>query len=84
MSESTEQQALFEFGDDYDWRKEWIGMPEYRQENKEAIQSIVVHFETYEDMKQFGDLIGKNITQKTKGVFYPVVKPVKKIYVDES
>ncbi len=80
---SSEQETLFP-DDNHNWREEWVGMPEYIQENREGVGSVVVHFETYEDMKQFGDLIGRRITPKTKGVFYPVVKPVKKIYVDES
>jgi len=79
---SSEQETLFP-DDSHNWREEWVGMPEYIQENREGVGSIVVYFETYEDMSEFGELIGRRITPKTKGVFYPVTKTVKKIYVDE-
>jgi hypothetical protein len=78
-----EQENLF--GDDnFDWQKEWQGMPEFVQENLQEIHSITVHFVTVEDMKKFSELVGKNITFTTKSMLYPVTKTEKMVWVDES
>jgi hypothetical protein len=64
---------------------EWKDMPEFVQENKESIKGVMVHFETLEDMEAFSKLVGKSITMKTKGFFYPVKeRQAEKVYVDES
>jgi uncharacterized protein YjgD (DUF1641 family) len=64
---------------------EWKDMPEFVQEDKESIKSVIVHFETLDDMKLFSELIGKNITMNTKGFFFPINKDgIKRFYVDES
>lgn len=63
----------------------WVGMPEFIQEDKESFASVVVHFESFDDMDLFSKLVGKNITKKTKGIFFPVKnKKEKMVYVDES
>jgi hypothetical protein len=73
------------FGDDtFDWQKEWQGMPEFVQENLQEIHSITVHFVNIEDMKQFSELVGKNITFTTKSMLFPVTKTEKKVWIDES
>jgi hypothetical protein len=73
------------FGDEnFDWQKEWQGMPEFVQKNLQEIHSITVHFVTVEDMKQFSELVGKNITFTTKSMLYPVTKTEKMVWVDES
>jgi hypothetical protein len=70
------------------WEEEWKDMPEYVQEDLEPVKDIMVHFETLEDMKAFSELIGQEITLKTKGVWFPPhireKNPVKKVYVDEE
>ena len=69
----------------HDWKEEWKDMPEFIQESKASIASVVVHFETLEDMDAFSKLIGRTITKKTKGIFYPLKEAkIKKIYTDES
>lgn len=70
--------------DTADWVSEWSGMPEYVQENQREIASVTVHFLTVEAMKEFSELVGKNITFQTKGFVYPIVKTEKKVWVDES
>lgn len=68
-----------------EWYKEWKDMPEFIQEDKESIKFVMVHFETEEDMQAFSDLVGRKITMKTKGFFFPVNNSkIKKVYVDES
>jgi len=58
-------------------------MPIYEVKNKEAIKKISVSFETEEDMKMFSKIIGKNITMKTRGIFFPVIDKPKMEYCDE-
>ena len=70
--------------DDESWRSEWKQMPEYEVQNKEAIKKISVSFETEEDMKKFSDLIGRNITMETKGIFFPVIEKDKLEYIDDA
>ena len=67
------------------WEEEWNDMPEFVQPSKASIASVVIHFETTEDMDKFSVLIGKKITTKTKGIFFPVrPRDTHKIYVDEE
>jgi hypothetical protein len=53
------------------WQKEWKGMPEFVQEKKEPYCKIIFRFETEEDLKEFSDLIGQKLTNKTKSSWYP-------------
>ena len=69
---------------DSTWKEEWQDMPEFVQENKESIKGVMVHFETPEDMDEFSKLVGRKVTMKTKGFFFPVKadqKPM--VYIDE-
>lgn len=63
------------------WQEdEWIDMPEFVQENKQAIKRVAINFESEEDMTKFNEVTGLNITMKTKGVFFPLQKSKKKEY----
>jgi len=85
MNKNNEVEQNDLFGDEnYDWQKEWQGMPEFVQENLQEIHSITIHFVTIEDMNKFSELVGKNITFTTKSMLYPVTKTEKKVWVDES
>lgn len=76
------------------WEKEWQDMPEFVQENKEdrvsvnstkSIHSVAVHFKTEQDMKDFSDLINRNVTIHTKAFYFKLREEVdnSKVYVDE-
>jgi hypothetical protein len=71
------------FDDQFDYEKEWQGMPEFVSEDLKSIAAVTVNFLTVEDMNAFSKLIGRRITFQTKSILFPVVKPVKKIYIDE-
>ena len=58
---------------DIDPRDEWQGMPEFEHGQK-ATRSIVVHFKTPEDIEDFADLIGQNITDATRYLWHPAVE----------
>lgn len=63
---------------------EWLDMPEFVQDDREAIKTIAVSFETEEDMQRFSELLGVTVTMKTKGIFYPQNAGRKQqVYVDE-
>ena len=44
---SQENQTLSLFSDDQipaKWEEEWVGMPEFKQQDENSFQSIIVHF----------------------------------------
>jgi hypothetical protein len=59
---------------DAEWKKEWQDMPEFNCEDLHPFKSIIVHFETREDMEKFSKLIEQNITALTISLWYPKVK----------
>ena len=72
------------FNNEFDYKKEWEGMPEFIAEDLKAIASVTVNFLTVEDMNAFSELIGKRITFQTKSILFPIKESVKKVYIDES
>jgi hypothetical protein len=72
------------FNDEFDYEKEWEGMPEFIAEDLKAIASVTVNFLTVEDMNAFSELIGRRITFQTKSILFPIKESVKKVYIDES
>ena len=85
---SKKQQAnLFENLDDYaTWKKDWVGMPEFVQEDLQPFQKIIVSFETKEDVENFAKLVGQKITYKTQSIWFPKRDKdlsIIKIYNDE-
>lgn len=51
--------------------EEWVNMPEFVQEKSEPYAKIIVRFETKEDLKEFGELIGQKVNVKTKSIWHP-------------
>jgi hypothetical protein len=80
-------ESLFDSMPEREWEKEWKGMPEFCQKDIMPFRTIMVHFESQEDIKKFSALIDQNITILTKYVWYPKqdIKSVsKKRWCDES
>jgi hypothetical protein len=75
-----EQFELFE-GFENEWQKEWKDMPEYIQEDKEAIKRVFINFQTTDDIKLFNQITGLNVTMETKGLFFPKINTDKLVYV---
>jgi ParB-like chromosome segregation protein Spo0J len=50
---------------------EWRGMPEFDQQDKTAARQIVMNFRSDDDAQKFGELIGQNVTDKTRSLWYP-------------
>jgi DNA polymerase elongation subunit (family B) len=69
-----------------EWKKEWVGMPEFIQEDLSPFQKIIVNFETKEDINNFAKLIGHSLTYKTDTIWFPFkeIRNHKEIaYIDE-
>lgn len=51
--------------------EEWKDMPEFIQEKQEPYQTIIVRFRCEDDVKNFSDRIGQQLTSKSKSIWYP-------------
>ena len=60
-----------EIGDEIDVMAEWVGMPEYENEDMSAVRQIIVSFQNEDDIQAFAKLTGNKITDKTKTIWYP-------------
>ena len=50
---------------------EWDNMPEFNQKNLMQYRDIIVHFLTPEDLQAFCNLVGQQVTDKTKYIWFP-------------
>jgi hypothetical protein len=53
------------------WKKHWVGMPEFVQEDNPPYKRIIVSFRTKEDYEEFATMIGQNLSEKTKSIWHP-------------
>lgn len=71
-----------------DWKKEWLGMPEFIQEKSDKpFTQITIRFKNQEDLKEFSNLINQNLTKKTKSIWFPQIErglSANKLYINES
>lgn len=54
-----------------EWKKHWVGMPEFVQEPNAPYASIKLNFRSKEDYDEFAKLIEQNLSDKTKSIWYP-------------
>lgn len=54
-----------------DWERHWRGMPDYKMENLQSWQNLVVHFANIGDRERFGRLIKQTVTNQTRSLWYP-------------
>lgn len=59
---------------DSDLAGEWVGMPEFIQEEKKPFAAINIRFRNQEDLDKFASLIGQKLTCKTKSAWFPVLE----------
>lgn len=64
--------AGFDLGNDdlLDYKKEYENMPEFFQEDISG-RKLIVHFDSDNNVKKFAELIGQNITAKTRSIWFP-------------
>lgn len=66
---------------------EWVGMPEFHQEDTSPFQSIKIHFRNEEDRNDFEKLVNQKFTNKTKSAWFPAYdreKPSNFLYTNEQ
>lgn len=67
--------------------EDWKGMPEFTQEDKTGVRSVIVHFKTLDDKTAFMKTIGQTLTDKTRSIWFPeaeIERLMDKRYVSES
>lgn len=57
--------------EDKEWKKHWVGMPEFEQEDNPPYKKIIVSFRTKEDYEEFSKMIDQPLTEKTKSIWHP-------------
>jgi len=67
--EIVEQSTLF--AAEPDWAEHWQGMPEYKHEDLQPYQSVIVHFRNQQDRIDFAKLVNQSLTAKTKSIWHP-------------
>jgi len=61
-----------EDGDDVEWQKHWVGMPDYEYiEDNGPYRSINVKFRNVNDYQDFAKRIDQILTDKTKAIWHP-------------
>jgi hypothetical protein len=63
------QPLLFDIEEE--WRKEWVGMPEFIQDDLTPWKQIVVSFAGPADMAAFAVLVDQTITPNTRSIWFP-------------
>lgn len=53
---------------------EWVGMPEFQQDDQSAAYRCIVNFASEEDMQAFERLVGQPIPRNTKSIWHPKVE----------
>ena len=66
---NKDQQQLFD--NPPAWTEHWQGMPEFRQDNRKPMQTVMVHLATEDDRQQLQAVIGQTITPNTKYLWFP-------------
>ena len=50
---------------------DWENMPEFVNEKNDAYRKIIISFDKEEDVQDFARVLGQNITDKTKSLWWP-------------
>ena len=67
--------------------EEWQGMPEFELDDLSPHRQIIVSFEDDKGVEEFGKLINRQFTERTKSIWFPERERnilVDKAYVDEE
>jgi hypothetical protein len=70
LSELAESAGIIP-ADVFDPNEHWKGMPEFHQEDREAIKQITVNFSSESDLEAFARLIEQNVRMTTNSIWYP-------------
>ena len=53
------------------WREHWQGMPEFESNDMNPKKDLKINFRSVEDFLKFSEILGQNLTEKTKSVWWP-------------
>jgi len=67
----SNQELLFDTKQYDVQNKDWKNMPEFVQEDLTSWKQVIVHFDNFEDLKKFGELIGCKLTIDTRSIWFP-------------
>ena len=73
--------------EEFEWRKEWQGMPEFFMEDLTPYRVLNLRFRCEEDVQEFAKLMEQVITPKQKALWFPYAEPRKASHlrwIDES
>ena len=68
------------------WEKEWKDMPEFVQEKKEPILTVIVSFYSQDEIDEFSKIVDQRITPNTKSVRFKKIQlgqPKDFLYVED-
>jgi len=71
LSPTLEDFVEVQASDEELWKKHWVGMPEFEQEDNPCYKKIIVSFRNKDDYDEFAKLIDQKLTEKTKTTWYP-------------
>lgn len=71
LTRLVEKSGVIPAGGTTDVAEIYQGMPEFENENQLGKYKIIVHFDEFEDVRDFGRLIGQKLTEKTKSIWHP-------------
>jgi hypothetical protein len=57
--------------DNAEWRKHWVGMPEFVQEENPSHRTITVKFRNENDLNNFSKRIDQELSEKTNAIWHP-------------
>jgi hypothetical protein len=69
--EKPKPPTLFDNTEFENWKDQWVGMPEFVQNEQECYAEIIFRFTCEEDLRKFADLIGQKLSKNTKSAWYP-------------
>ena len=52
-------------------------MPEFANDDLTSYRQLIVHFHTEQDVHNFEELIGQQLTERTKFIWFPAEEKVK-------
>lgn len=54
------------------WKKHWVNMPSYdKADDVGAYKTVIMHFRSEDDFKDFQKLISQDMSAKTKSAWHP-------------
>lgn len=79
MARKPKQQVLIEpIKDADDWRRHWVGMPEFVQMKQTEFAKIIVRFRDQEALDDFCAKVGQKLNPRSQCTWHPELPPIGK------